>query len=371
MDEIVIVDTGSTDRTKEIAREYGAIIRDFKWCDNFSAARNKSIKYAKGDWILFLDADEELIDGDLREAVKTEHDGLFLGIVNFAGEGEEQVLTSVLRLFRNKGYKFEGRIHEQILPSIQKRGGTVGATNVSIKHYGYLNSAVIEKGKMERNLRIVEREAQSRPGSFNFYALGMEYLRKGEYQKALEAFMKSLALLPSVTVQYGSRLVLDIALCSYLLGDSKTALEQLANGKESYPDYTDLYHLEGVILLNEREFDKAEKAFREALSKGVPNAFHISDAGVGTYKAWHGLGKALEGKGDKRGALFAYEKSLLSHNVFSPAVHDLACLLLSVADKNTVREDLSKVADFSNPLVKEAFESAVQKQSSNEVDVCE
>ena len=105
MDEIVIVDTGSTDRSVEIAEGFGARVLHEDWRGDFAAPRNTSIDVATGDWILVLDADEELIDGaGLRELVhEPEMEGYCLREVNFIGEelGIESVVNSAFRLFRN------------------------------------------------------------------------------------------------------------------------------------------------------------------------------------------------------------------------------------------------------------------------------
>ena len=138
VDEIIIIDTGSTDRTKEIAKKYNARIFDFKWSDDFSAARNEGIRHAAKDWVLVLDADEtldekgkktikELINDKETDAV------LFLqknytndtSIAGFVSEEHKKNGKSyagwygsfIARLFRNhKGYGFEGTVHELVEP---------------------------------------------------------------------------------------------------------------------------------------------------------------------------------------------------------------------------------------------------------------
>jgi tetratricopeptide (TPR) repeat protein len=131
VDEIVVVDTGSTDRTMEIAREFGAKLIEHPWSGDFAEARNVSLDAATGDWILWLDADEVLVAEDaerLRELTgKVWREAFFLVETNFTGElGDGNAAThSALRVFRNRpGRRFEGRVHEQIghtLPSTTER----------------------------------------------------------------------------------------------------------------------------------------------------------------------------------------------------------------------------------------------------------
>ena len=125
VDEIVVVDTGSGDRTVEIAEEHGARVLHHAWTGDFSAARNVSFDAATSDWILYLDADELLVDGDA-EALRaltgqTWREAFFLVETNHTGELESGTATThdALRVFRNRpGYRFSGRIHEQIIDTL-------------------------------------------------------------------------------------------------------------------------------------------------------------------------------------------------------------------------------------------------------------
>lgn len=96
VDEMIVVDTGSSDRSPEIARQHGAVVVPFEWCDDFAAARNAGLEQASGDWILFLDADE-VLDRAAREQIRSWTaisgcDGLFLNIHNYTGTGQQGLL---------------------------------------------------------------------------------------------------------------------------------------------------------------------------------------------------------------------------------------------------------------------------------------
>lgn len=194
VNEIIIVDTGSTDSTCDIARQYGAILHHFPWNDNFSDARNASLELAQGDWILFLDADEELSPGSqeiLFRLIENEKiEGYFVKIVNHLGkEGWiETVPDLVFRLFRNKKeYRFRGAIHEQIADVILENNSQARyqvAENLEIIHHGYLDEVIEEKDKKDRNLKLIEKELESNPKNRLLqYHYGVEMFRAERYAR--------------------------------------------------------------------------------------------------------------------------------------------------------------------------------------------
>ena len=147
--EIIVVDTGSTDRTKEIATSMGAKVFDFPWCDNFAAARNEALSHATGDWIFWLDADDRITEENRKRAKAL-----------FARLGEENVAYMIkcrcladeatrttsevdhARLFRNHPQiRWRYRVHEQILPSVERMGGGIRTTDLVVEHTGYQEHA--------------------------------------------------------------------------------------------------------------------------------------------------------------------------------------------------------------------------------------
>lgn len=359
VDEIVVVDTGSRDRTMEIAREYGARVVEWAWRDDFAAARNVSLDHASGDWILFLDADEELVAEDrqlLRETLDDSvHDGVFLLASSFAGErpGHDQVNHPTLRLFRNRHeYRFAGAIHEQIMPAILEHGGRLTHAKVHLRHYGYLDSAIKDQQKVARNLRIAQAEVRKRPNDpFALYNLGMEYLRIGDHAKALEVNRKAFLSLHDLTPSYASRLLRNLVTSLIALKRYKEALDVLEDAEQAYPGFTDLFYQEALIYLEQKDFSKAIKAFRTCLAKGEAEVKYLSDAGVGTYRAWFGLGNASEELGDYRTALESYEQALKSCPALPGAAHRLARILLKVAEPEIARVAVERLADLSHPGV--------------------
>jgi glycosyltransferase involved in cell wall biosynthesis len=203
VDEIIIIDTGSTDRTKEIALAFTSLYYVCPWQDSFSLARNESIKHATGDWILTLDADEILEEtpnckiGCL--VSETEADAFTLIIKNVQPSGSLVAFTPsrITRLFRNRpDFRYEGAIHEQIRPSITANGGRIEDCDLSIIHDGYAKKIVQgSELRVQRNLKILEQELHQSPDDpYLLYQLGVTYKAMGKAEDALECLQKTLHL---------------------------------------------------------------------------------------------------------------------------------------------------------------------------------
>jgi len=193
VDEIIIVDTGSTDNTMKIAAKYGVVFRHFDWTDNFSEARNESLKHASGDWILYLDADEKLTPENarrVREVIRNP-DIMAVNMIEHIPQEEGNLFKTAVsdycRLFRNDPrLRFTGRVHEQILPSINAAGGKVLKSDIRIEHWGFGLSPEKKRAREERNLRLLMLEEKDAPSDpFVKYNIGMTYASGGDKEKAL------------------------------------------------------------------------------------------------------------------------------------------------------------------------------------------
>lgn len=200
VDEVILFDTGSKDRTAEIAKQMGARVFHGNWEEDFSIARNESIRHAKGEWILVLDADEE-IDAEsgtqLRKLVRNRGVDAFEVTVKSelpesdAVKYDEVVLT---RLFRNRpDYRYELSVHEQIRPSIERSGGVIEKSSVVITHHGYSRTNVQgERSRIERNISLLQKALVKDPNNPYFlYQLGSTYKYAGENKKALDALLRA------------------------------------------------------------------------------------------------------------------------------------------------------------------------------------
>ena len=225
--QIIVVDTGSTDRTVEIAKEFGAEVHSFTWCDDFSAARNAALEHVTGDWVLALDADEELSAKDhekLRQAMSDESTMAWrLPIIDVGRELDG--CSYVPRLFRNApGLFYLGRVHEQIFSSIEVRRAEWGLENkighAALVHHGYTKEVVRDRNKVERNLRLLELAVEELPDEPHLLMnLGLELSRSGRETEALaryrEAF-ESMSTKPAVEVVPELRESLLTQYCSRL-----------------------------------------------------------------------------------------------------------------------------------------------------------
>ena len=160
VDEIILVDTGSSDNTLKIAGEYGAKIFYFKWINDFSAARNFSLEHCTGDWILYLDADERLSGKSINQLKKLtgkkDKVAYYCQVCSVDEVNNRPSIMSYVRLFPNeKALRFEGAIHEQIEYSLKQNKIRIANSAIEIIHIGYnlTKDGLILKAK--RNLDIL------------------------------------------------------------------------------------------------------------------------------------------------------------------------------------------------------------------------
>lgn len=254
VDEIVFVDTGSTDGTRAIAAaardRHGrpARVVDFAWCDDFSAARNESLRHATGEWIFWMDCDDWLDEPSRSGLARI-----------FAGLDQENVVYQMLhvspaasdgghpasmarqdRLFRNlPAIRWAGRVHEQIVPAALAAGGRVVTTSLCIYHSGY-DTAPARRRKIERNLRLLELENSERPDNpHTLFYLGMTYGMDNRPLEAIPHLLRSRELLsPGSKLQ--PRLHLLLADCYRLAGDYERAWAVCREGRSRFPADGDL-----------------------------------------------------------------------------------------------------------------------------------
>lgn len=200
VDEIIVVDTGSKDATIRIAQEKGAKVHSFQWNDDFSQARNVSLSYATKDWILVMDADEELPKEQhsrvLRLIEKPQCKAYTLKIRSKIKKGIDEywVINTHTRFFRNhQGIKFSGRVHEDIRPSVEAIRATIGMGDAEIIHYGYTEELANQKEKAQRNIALLQQTIRENPdNALSYFYLGEAYSQSEDWRSAVESYRQSL-----------------------------------------------------------------------------------------------------------------------------------------------------------------------------------
>ena len=203
VDEIIMVDTGSTDGTVALAQAYGARVFHHAWQDDFAQARNASLAQATGDWTLVLDADEELEPGArarLRQVVEsTPADGLFVCQRNYLSPRALAAYGDVMyvRLFRRRpGVVYELPLHEQVVPSILRQQGRLLTSDLVIWHYGYATPVVQgQENRLQRNIRVLEQALVHDPqNAFLCASLGLVYQQAGQETAAADYLQRAVKL---------------------------------------------------------------------------------------------------------------------------------------------------------------------------------
>lgn len=275
VNEIVVVDTGSTDNTIVVARKLGARVYSFPWQDDFSKARNFALSKAKGDWLVLLDADEYFTAktaGNIRQVIRQaqQADGLLIQMVNYdVDKAEIQDYFYQLRIVRNQqGLHYEGKIHEELKLSEGKsmKFLRVPSEMLEIYHTGYASS--VSRQKLERNLKLLQQavdNGQSEADLARYFCdcyLGLGDMEKCTYYGWLDVKKGRQS------VNFGSR-------CHRVLmayyggrndGESISKRRQLAEiSTEQYPEVPDFWAEYSECLYQAGEYAHAIAAMEKAL----------------------------------------------------------------------------------------------------------
>lgn len=278
VDEIVVVDTGSKDRTPQVAREMGAGVFHFHWADDFSAARNHSISRAKGDYIFWLDADDRIRPSQLAKLSQLREnlarlrpkEAFYFVVRNVSASSGETFLQ--LRLFpRIKGARFEGRIHEQIYHVLQGLGVKLSQLDIEIDHLGYHDEETIRK-KARRNLKILLEEHGEDPSNPHIiFHLANTYAILGDSQKAISHYERMLKL-PGLEERFpgsASRVMLAMASEYAKLDDRRKYKEIILKCYEAYPDDSVLKFFLAELYMNEGRLEDARGLLEELVSEDL------------------------------------------------------------------------------------------------------
>jgi tetratricopeptide (TPR) repeat protein len=391
-----VVDTGSTDRTKEIALGFGAKVFDFAWVDSFSAARNECLKHATGDWIFWMDADDR-IDAENHEKLRSLFAGLRdplsrpiaqNGRVDVAGRAPSSpapdacwlsatssftgaclpstasvdawvmicrclpnpnsgTTTEVhhVRVFRNHPQiRWEFRVHEQILGSVRRMGGTPRFTDIVICHTGY-QDAKLRQRKSQRDLRLLEMEYTEQPDHpFTLFNLGSSYL---ELQRAAEALpLLEMSLARSET---GDSIVRKlhylIVQCYRQMKEPAKALDACQRGRTHYANDAELLAQEAILRGEQNDFAGAEACYRQLLVHRETDHFASVPVGLNGYLTRHNLAALYMKQGRPSEAEVQWRAAVAEQPEFLPSWYALEDFYLSQqrwADLEDAAEGLAR-----------------------------
>lgn len=295
VNQIVIVDTGSTDETISIANEYTNEVYHFDWINDFAAARNESIKYAKADYILVLDADEYLEDSvDILSSIEVEADYYFIKIHNMMSQGRAIDHLAIRIFANNKDLYYRNRLHEHLNTYEDEEKYKAGHAEFTIMHTGYTDDMLEGREKSKRNLSLMLKEVEENPNVYNLFNMGRTYNWTGNHGKAIEYLQRAYSLSGNLSIVPE----LVATLCRSL-GEMKRYEEALYVLQEAvlvFPQEVDLVHLQAL-------FFKEIGYYRDAIAK-MNLCLEIGDQGItvtegnGSYLAHFRLAEWYEERND-------------------------------------------------------------------------
>ena len=341
-DQIIVVDTGSSDRTVEIAKTFGAEVRSIPWEDHFSKARNVSLEGATGDWILILDADEELSSSQhtiLRNEIEDASVMAYrMPIYDKGNEGEG--CHYVPRLFRNApSLFFEGRIHEQIFNHVEtlrqdwKLENSVGTA--AITHYGYSEQLTKDRDKIARNLKLLELAIRESPNDPHLLMnLGLELARSGNIDSALKHYLEAFKMLsswPSQKVVPELREALLTQFCTYLMAGSQfgqiISVLQSPLGKSKLLTAS-MHFMLGMSYFRKEQYKEAIMHFQKCIETREQKTLSPILGTIRQGGPWHCLAMAYDRMEQEALVEHAFQKALADEPDSSVIRFDFAKFLV-------------------------------------------
>ncbi|WP_139996969.1 glycosyltransferase [Paenibacillus paridis] len=313
VDEIIVVDTGSKDTTKEIATSFGAKIYDYEWNDSFSDARNYALEQATSDWNLVLDSDEYLSNesaDEIHNFINNNNNtiGRVKRIDKFKDKaGDSFAQTFISRLFpRNLRYK--GKIHEQIDSSLPRV-----KLSVEVQHDGYYNQS-----RSERNIPLLLHEIKVAPQeAYYHYQIAKEYRGLEKHELSYHHLKQAYSYIDKTTSYYPNTIV-DYIYAGMASGELDEILQVINDENNRLSDFADyqfasaLYYLE-IIMKNTNKYvhllPEIEICYQKCLQIGETDKYD-SVMGTGSFSALHNLGVFYEVTGQTTKAIECYKKAI-------------------------------------------------------------
>lgn len=331
VDEIVILDTGSTDRTVEVAKAYGAKVYQFEWCNDFAAARNYALQYVQGKWVLVLDADEVLtpeIIPEIQQGIKSDR-SLVINLLRREVGASQSPYSLVSRLFRNhRDIRFSRPYHAMVDDSVNQllqrepHWQVHSLPTVAILHYGYQSEAIAARDKYTRAKTAMEGFLAKHPhDAYTCSKLGALYIQIDRVNEGIALLKRGLT-----DSQADAPVLFEL---HYHLGNAYTRQNDIQSAAQHYQDAIEqpifpqlkvgAYNNFGNLLLRVGDLTTAKIAFETTL-KIEPNFA----------AGYNNLGMALKALGHFVDAIAAYQNAIQLNPDYADAYQNLGVALLKI-----------------------------------------
>lgn len=342
IDEIIIVDTGSTDKTKVIAKEFTDKVYDFEWNNDFSAARNFAASKGSGEWILAIDADECVEKDNIKDAIKEikldsgKYNTYIVEIISFVGEvGQSTTVNKMARIYKNDGtVHFKGAIHEQLvaIDGIER----IAMSALTVYHYGYLPHVIEKQNKKDRNMKIVKQDLKSGENKgFAYFNYGQELRRLRKTKEALNYFVKAYAYKRSVDEEW-------VRTCLFFIIESLTelkryeeALKIIKDTETLWPSAPDFTFSKGDIYFLQNRVDDAKEVYQSILANSEKYNNVVYHYDRKSFLPYERLGRIYQIEKNDEQALQSYIKAL---NENFSSVHIITNIVRILSEYHTAKE---------------------------------
>ena len=330
--EIIVVDTGSVDRTVEVAKTYTEQVYDFAWCDDFAAAKNFAIQRASNDLVLVLDSDEYIESMSEKElnaflCLAADNPGKVGRIKRrnfFSEHGERRESVEwINRIFSKSDFHYEGCIHEQV-KAFDHRPYETYLTAITITHSGYDLTPEQKKAKAKRNITLLQKELEmllheeehsdtnivrkeigderQKQLPYLYYQLGKSFFLMGNYEEACRYFDQGLEFDLDPRAEYVSDMVESYGYALLNCGKQTQALA-FEGIYDAFSYSADFLFLMGLIYMQNAKFEEAIQEFLHAAEKREAKTI-----GTNSYLAWYNIGVIYECLNHKEEAMAYYRK---------------------------------------------------------------